>query len=65
MLQMTIRVTLAAVGIAAAIVVTSRYYAQALECLARLEKLAHAAIPAALALTLLYQVLKSITNKSE
>jgi hypothetical protein len=65
MLKITIRATLAVVAVATAIIVTNKYYAQAVECLARLEKLAHAAIPTALALALLYHVLKNIKDKKD
>jgi uncharacterized membrane protein required for colicin V production len=62
---MIIRVTMAMAGIAAGIVVTSTYYAQAVECLGRMEKLAHAAIPACLAVALLYHVILNILGKKQ
>ena len=63
MLQITIRVTLAVGGVAAAIVVTNIYYAQAVECLARLENLAHLAIPTILAIALVYHVIQNSMGK--
>jgi hypothetical protein len=65
MLQITIRATLAAAGVATAIVVTNIYYAQAVECLERLEKLAHAAIPAILAISLVYHVIQNSMGKKQ
>jgi hypothetical protein len=65
MLQITIRVTLAVAGIAAAIVVTNIYYNQAVECLERMEKLAHLAIPTILALVLVYHVIQNGLGKNK
>lgn len=59
MLQMTTRAALATAGGAAAIVLTNTYYAQTVECLARIEKVAHAAIPAILAVALVYHVVQT------
>ena len=65
MLQITIRVTLAVAGVAAAIVVTNFYYAQAVQCLNRLEDLAHLAIPTVLALVLVYHVIQNSLGKRQ
>jgi hypothetical protein len=65
MLQITIRVTLTVAGITAAIVVTNIYYAQAVECLARMENLAHLAIPTILALVLVYHVIQNSLGKNQ
>jgi hypothetical protein len=64
MLQITIRVTVAAAGITAAVVVTNFYYAQAVQCLKRLEDLAHLAIPTILALVLVYHVIQNTVGKN-
>ena len=63
MMQMTFRGALALAGTAGVVLVTTRYYAEAVEWLARLEKLAHAAIPAVLAVALLYRVLKLLEGE--
>jgi hypothetical protein len=65
MLQITIRLALALAGVTAAIVIANRYYTQALECLDRIQKLSHAAVPAVLAIAVLYEVIRIITKKVE
>ena len=60
---MTIRVAAAAVGIAGIIVATNIYYAETLNFLERLRELAHAAIPAILAVALLYHVVKNVLGE--
>ena len=65
MLQLTTRSTATLVGITAAVVVTNKYYAQAVECMARLEKLAHAAIPAILSVLLVYHVIRNSMGKTK
>jgi len=57
------RVTLTLAATAAAIIVTTNYYSQALECLKRLKDVADCAIPTILALSLLYQVVSIARNK--
>jgi hypothetical protein len=63
MLQTTIRGMLAVAGVAAAIIVTNIYYAQAVVCLTRLESLAHLAIPTILAIVLVYHVIQNSLGK--
>lgn len=62
MLQTILRLALAATGTALVMVVADKYYAPAVECLAHVERLAHAAVPAILALALVYHVIRDITR---
>jgi hypothetical protein len=57
------RVTLVLASAAAAIIVTTNYYTQAIECLKRLKDVADCAVPTILAISLLYQVASVARNK--
>jgi hypothetical protein len=62
MVQMLTRVGLTLTALASVVFATTTYYGQAVEWLARLEKLAHAAVPTVLAVALLYRVLKIVRD---
>ena len=65
MLRPKTRVAVGTASVTGTIIVISVYYSQATEFLMRVEKLAHVAIPAALAVGLLYRIVKNIANGDE
>jgi len=65
MLRTKTRVAVGTASVTGTIIVISIYYSQAIEFLTRVEKLAHVAIPAALAVGLLYRVIKNIARGDE
>jgi hypothetical protein len=65
MLQIAMRLTLIGAGVAVAIIVTNRFYAEVLECLTRVVKIVDAAIPAILAVALLYHIIRNITERKQ
>jgi hypothetical protein len=65
MIRMITRSILILAGVSAALVMIALYYNQTMEYLMRLEQLAHVAIPTALALGLLYSVVKNIVSRNK
>ena len=52
-------------AVIATVIVTLNYYAQALICLERIEKLANACVPTILAVVLVYHIIKFIKSQAK